>query len=165
MNAPLARWLPALLGLASLLWSTACGNTGGNCTSPGDCGADACVAGRCVAASGDPDSDGLSNRDELRIGSDPLDPDSDGDGFADGEEAGTDPAHPDDEDGDGRPDLLESAIADEDSDCVPDQSDPGPAAATSEEIARVHCSRLGVCGGNFPAVRATCGDGVPACDY
>ncbi len=50
----------------------------------------------------DSDGDGISDADELELGTDPLNPDTDGDGLNDGDElaAGTDPLNPD-TDGDG----------------------------------------------------------------
>jgi cysteine-rich repeat protein len=51
----------------------------------------------CAFESEDADQDGLSNSEELALGTDPLDPDSDGDGYSDGAEvaAGSDPLDPD----------------------------------------------------------------------
>ncbi len=54
-------------------------------------------------ASGDPDSDGLTNLGEFQADTDPSDPDSDGDGLNDGDEVhdyGTDPTDPDSDDDD-----------------------------------------------------------------
>lgn len=58
--------------------------------------------------SGDPDSDGATNRQEQDAGTDPNDPDSDNDGLQDGAEllAGTNPADADSDD-DGRTDGAE----------------------------------------------------------
>jgi len=55
----------------------------------------------------DDDNDGISDSDELSIGSDPTDADSDGDGLADGIELGGDVSAPLDSDGDGVDDLLD----------------------------------------------------------
>lgn len=48
-------------------------------------------------SNGDEDGDGLTNAQELSIGTDPYHPDTDGDGYSDGEEAaaGSDPLDPD----------------------------------------------------------------------
>ena len=47
-------------------------------------------------AGGDPDQDGLTNAQELALGTDPLDPDTDHDGSNDGQEVAdeTDPLNP-----------------------------------------------------------------------
>jgi len=59
----------------------------------------------------DTDSDGLNDGAEVAAGTDPLNPDTDGDGFNDGDEvvAGTDPLNPD-TDGDGLNDGDEASI-------------------------------------------------------
>ncbi len=72
---------------------------------------------------GDRDADGISNGDELRIGSDPDNADTDGDGKGDAEEVGPDFSKPKDSDGDGIPDILESNEKDSDGDDVPDEYD------------------------------------------
>ena len=65
----------------------------------------------------DIDGDGLSNKAEELIKSDPRNPDTDGDGKLDGIEKGID------SDGDGVPDILESAKIDSDGDGVVDELD------------------------------------------
>jgi hypothetical protein len=57
----------------------------------------------------DIDGDGLSNAQELALGTDPRNPDTDGDGLTDGQEValGTDPLNSD-TDGDGIPDKIDS---------------------------------------------------------
>jgi len=59
--------------------------------------------------SADTDDDGLSDGAEIAAGTDPLDPDTDGDGISDGneQEMGTDPLSAD-SDGDGQPDGSET---------------------------------------------------------
>ena len=65
---------------------------------------------------GDLDQDGLSNGDELTLGSDPEKADSDGDSVADALEAGANLRKPLDTDGDGLADLLDQ---DDDNDGIP----------------------------------------------
>ncbi len=65
---------------------------------------------------GDLDQDGLSNGDEVLLGSDPRVADSDGDSVVDTLEAGENPRQPRDTDGDGTADLLDE---DDDNDGVP----------------------------------------------
>lgn len=66
---------------------------------------------RIAAPGQDSDGDGLSNAEELALGTDPSDPDSDNDGLDDGQDIafGTDPLAPD-TDGDGRFDGREALI-------------------------------------------------------
>ncbi|MFK7935311.1 MAG: cadherin domain-containing protein [Saprospiraceae bacterium] len=75
-------------------------------------------AGAC-----DQDNDGLTNDEEVLVGTDPTNPDTDEDGKKDGIEVGSDPTDPTDTDTDGQPDALESAIADNDGDDVSDEDD------------------------------------------
>ena len=131
------------------------------------CGGGVCLRGRCEPGAGDLDSDGLSNADEVAIGTDPLDWDTDGDGVADGQEVGADPRNPRDSDGDGVPDVLESAASDRDRDCVPDQADADDEdpRADPDLVTRVNCSRKGVCGLAFALVTSRCEDGNAVCNY
>ncbi len=79
----------------------------------------------------DTDGDGLDDGAEVAAGTDPLDPDTDGDGVSDGEEVtlGTDPLDPD-TDGDGLTDGEEVALGtdpvddDSDGDGIVDGADP-----------------------------------------
>ena len=59
----------------------------------------------------DSDDDGVSDGDEVALGTDPTNPDTDGDGLSDGDEValGTDPTNPD-TDGDGLSDGEEGAL-------------------------------------------------------
>ena len=55
-----------------------------------------CGTPTCARPDDDADHDGLTNLQEVKLGTDPLNPDTDGDGYTDGEEvaAGTDPLDP-----------------------------------------------------------------------
>jgi len=81
----------------------------------------------------DSDDDGLRDWDEVQIGTDPMDPDPDGDGLADGAEidAGTDPFDPDTDD-DGLADGVE--VHEYKTDPVSADSD-GDGVGDAEEIA------------------------------
>jgi hypothetical protein len=72
----------------------------------------------------DNDSDGLTNGQEDTLGTNRNNADSDGDGANDNAEVGGNPAIPADTDGDGIPNVLESAVSDGDGDGVPNQADP-----------------------------------------
>ena len=65
----------------------------------------------CATPTADNDGDGLSNLDEVGLGTDPARADTDGDGLSDSAEVlgGTDPVNPD-MDGDGFPDGFETAL-------------------------------------------------------
>ncbi len=78
-------------------------------------------ANALACPSGDTDGDGLTNSQEATLGSNPGNADTDGDGFNDGAEAPG--GNPVDTDGDGTPNLLESAITDSDGDGIVNQND------------------------------------------
>ncbi len=71
----------------------------------------------------DSDGDGLSDKTEEEIGTDPNNPDTDGDGKPDGDEVGDDTTNPTDTDGDGKIDAIESDDKDSDNDGVVDELD------------------------------------------
>jgi hypothetical protein len=99
-----------LLCCAALLaWATGCsddtsGSNGNNPNNPSTPNNPTGTNNPTGSNNGKPDSDGdgLSDEDEIRLGTNPNDPDSDGDGLSDGDEValGTDPLNPD-SDGDG----------------------------------------------------------------
>ena len=64
---------------------------------------------------GDADNDGLSNCDEMVVGTDGANPDTDGDGVRDGIEVGLDPYYPLNTDGD---DVIDAFDTDDDDDGV-----------------------------------------------
>ncbi|MDI7267299.1 MAG: MYXO-CTERM sorting domain-containing protein, partial [Myxococcota bacterium] len=64
----------------------------------------------------DSDGDGISDDDEIRIGTNPNNADTDGDGISDGQEVGN-PAAPRDSDGDG---IIDALDTDSDNDGIPD---------------------------------------------
>lgn len=72
----------------------------------------------------DDDNDGLSDEDEISIGTNPSNEDSDNDGILDAVEVGNDVLNPIDTDADGIIDALDSNTVDSDLDGVVDQLDP-----------------------------------------
>jgi hypothetical protein len=80
-----------------------------------------------AAPTDDSDGDGISDQDEIALGTNPESPDSDGDGISDNQERaeGTDPTN-EDSDGDGISDADEKALGldpldgDQDGDLIPD---------------------------------------------
>jgi hypothetical protein len=90
-----------------------------------------------VCAELDTDEDGVSDPDELALGTDPEDPDTDGDGYGDQQEV-NDPDAPHDSDGDGLIDALEPSGQDTDGDGDEDPFDPdddGDGLPTADELA------------------------------
>lgn len=96
---------------------------GATCTEDEECQGGVCGGGLCLDPELDTDLDGLINRIEAGLDTDPVAADTDGDGIPDGVEVGPDPNRPLDTDGDGRVDALESVTADCDRDQRPDQLD------------------------------------------
>jgi hypothetical protein len=132
------------------------------CETAGCPQSESCVSGVCVPGDADPDGDGLPSDLELQFGLAPANPDTDGDGLWDGDEIGSGDL-PLDEDGDGKPDALESLVADVDGDCIPDQWDASD--STKDDIGPLAsriCPQAGVCSGG--AMEVVCVGGVPVCD-
>lgn len=126
---------------------------GANCTKDSECNSRMCVGLHCVDPWGDFDGDGISNEEERVLHTNPASPDTDGDGRPDGQEL-------QDSDGDGIIDALESAVKDQDHDCLPDQFDPhnNKPDATSAQLAKWMCNHKGVCGMGAGYIRASCID-------
>ena len=80
-------------------------------------------ANSAACPSGDTDGDGLTNAQEVVLGTSSSNPDSDGDGTNDGAEVGGDVNSPLDSDGDGTINALEPSSVDTDLDGVSDQLD------------------------------------------
>jgi len=142
---------------------------GSTCSGDEDCAEGQCLAGYCMDPQADDDLDTLANGLEAGLGTNPREADTDGDGVRDDEEIG-DVASPTDTDGDGRPDAVESLVADVDADCIPDQLDADDAAVETDPatLGRLMCKRVGACGAAGAVVTASCaGADVKAvtCDY
>jgi len=82
----------------------------------------ACINGALIGL-GDTDNDGLTDKEEIGIGTDFTNPDTDSDGILDGIEIGNNPNIPVDSDNDGIIDAIESNISDTDGDGVVDAQD------------------------------------------
>jgi len=139
---------------------------GGSCGDDSDCAEGVCGGGICLDPSADDDRDGLQNGLEIALGTNPVAGDTDNDGL--GDKAELDAALGLlDLDGDGIPDVLESATADGDGDCLPDQYDPDNAVANSDltGLVPVVCRQVGVCAGAALAVVCPGGPGTARCDY
>lgn len=162
-----ARTIIALLVPLAL---AACGDEkkrplGESCGAAAECESGLCLQGQCLDPDGDEDLDGLTNALEGSLGTNPLNPDTDYDGVADGDEL--DGLTPRDTDGDGFPDILESAIRDADSDCIPDELDAenGTPSADPRPAAAKLCGKRGVCAAYPGNIVLVCDGGVPRCDY
>jgi uncharacterized repeat protein (TIGR02543 family) len=106
---------------ASSLCVDGCRGSGGNrCAGTAICSSTTATAGTCDV---DTDGDGITDRRENEIGTNPQNPDSDGDGIPDGIEAagGT----PTDTDGDG---TIDAKDLDSDGDGIPDAVEKGSGA-------------------------------------
>ncbi len=165
-------WRPlALVGAMSLAFAAGCGDEpsgrpiGSSCEASADCASGLCYAGSCLDPEGDDDGDGLTNALEAAQGTNPKQADSDGDGKPDGDEYEGAVAR--DTDGDGVVDALESTT--EDSDCIPDESDPRNTVPDPSDAALVaaHCESVGACAAEGATLAVRCPDGLeaPVCHY
>ncbi len=115
----------------------------------------------------DADNDGLTNAQEIALGTNPTVADTDGDGVDDGVEVG-DINNPTDTDNDGKIDALESTLLDNDNDGVDNQHDPADDDACNPNNSGDDCDIDGdgltnaqeVILGTNPTVADTDGDGV-----
>lgn len=121
-----------------VVWIAGCGDSpkrplGATCEDDAQCASGLCVVNQCLDPAQDDDSDGLVNALEAGLGTNPLDADSDHDDKSDRAELDGNLMHVD-TDRDGKPDAVESAKADADGDCIPDELDPddgdGPGPGT-----------------------------------
>ncbi len=137
---------------------------GESCVASDECASGLCASGQCLDPEADNDVDGLTNRIEAGLGTDPLMADSDGDGIADPDEL-TEQVTPKDTDGDGLLDALESAAADEDLDCLSDERDArNKTVDVDPELVALHCpDPVGVCAEGM-VVMCRAGQGLPVCE-
>jgi len=120
---------------------------GAICGEHEDCAGGVCGGGTCLDPELDTDGDGLINKIEAALGTDPVNPDTDGDGKPDAVEVGLDLTNPIDTDGDGKIDAIESFYADRDGDCIPDERDPFDDVPESDLaiVAELACCCAGPC--------------------
>jgi hypothetical protein len=163
---------PLLLNVlcAALLGFTGCGDDGRRravgelCDASGQCETGICGGGSCLEPEDDTDLDGLTNRVEAVLGSDPAVADTDRDGLDDFAE--TRGGYEVDTDGDGSFDVIESMLVDTDGDCVPNQIDPRNDLFDTDlsGLVPVVCRTVGVCAGGPMIVTCDGGKG-PRCEY
>lgn len=159
-------WAACVLALFSACAEEGKRPIGATCEDGTMCASGMCIAGECVDPLGDLDRDGLTNGLEVQIGSDPLSADTDLDGILDPDELGPGFVLID-TDGDGKPDIVESAIADADGDCITDQydsHDERPDTDVSPMIPVV-CPSVGICAEQRAALGAACPGGTAVCVF
>ncbi len=164
-HAIAASWVLLFGGALSACPDDAKRPLGATCDSDGDCVSGLCAGAQCLDPDADDDTDGIINAIEAELGSNPLDPDTDQDGIPDGDEI--DQVVNVDTDGDGLADVIESATADLDSDCIPDQYDARNDVPDSDlsPMVAVVCSELGVCQGQRGVMQVECSTGTARCVY
>lgn len=157
------------MALTALMGLVGCGDAdkrplGATCSDSEQCLGGVCLDGRCVDPLGDDDEDGLTNGLEYTIGSEPGLRDTDRDGIIDPDELGPGLVLID-TDGDGFPDILESAIEDRDGDCIPDQFDARNEVPDTDlsPMVDVVCPKLGLCLDQADKLRVHCPQGVATC--
>ena len=161
-------WTAALLAAGGAIGcSDRLSPTGAACQASDACATGLCYVNVCLVPGRDEDNDGLDNATEHSLGSNPLAADTDNDGKPDGAEVGADPSHPNNRDGDALADLLESAVADSDHDCLADEVDAQNNVQETDghALAAIGCGHAGVCAAAGAAIVATCKNSVLTCNY
>lgn len=164
----------AFLFIAVQIAHTACGDSparrpaGDSCDADNDCVTGLCYVSVCLDPEADDDGDGVVNRLELELGTNPTKADTDGDGKTDRDELDTN-LGPVDSDGDGIIDARESSLLDSDRDCIPDEADARndiPDGESSPLVATL-CPQTGVCVADGARLAVMClkGPREPACDF
>lgn len=168
-----SRWGLAGFTAVAVMVVGACGDDakrpiGATCGDSAECASGLCLVNQCLDPNGDEDGDGIVNAVEGSLKSNPKSNDTDGDGILDRDELGPN-LEPIDSDGDGKPDILESILADADGDCKPDQLDMNDAVADNRDpdLIEEYCRTEGVCAASAAVFGVICPDGLdaPRCDY
>ena len=163
-----ALWTIALIAVCAVAGCTADKSAAGApCRASSECGTGLCYVNVCLVPGRDEDGDGLDNATEHALGSNPLAADTDNDGKPDGAEVGPDLAHPLNGDDDALADVLESAVADVDRDCLADEVDAHNTVPETDThvLAAIGCGHVGVCAAAGADVVAVCTNDVLSCDY
>ncbi|MBL8784347.1 MAG: carbohydrate binding domain-containing protein, partial [Deltaproteobacteria bacterium] len=165
-----AALMPLLLSLGLAL--TACSDAkkrklGASCDTADECASGLCYQQLCLDPEADLDGDGLVNRLEAALGTDPNKPDTDADGVPDKDEVDA-AFQPIDTDGDGVPDALESRLADADQDCIDDEHDPDALPSAPASLVTATCpAPRGACAADGATLTVACKAGLdqPTCVY